>query len=151
MRRRTARAAEALHCLKAHGRRRCRPRPANCTCERDPREVRSSAHGGHARREEHWAANKGGIGTVPNARAAPPPPRQAAGAPHPLNVWGSQKGTFFGGSWRPTVRPRLSHWLLVESLHRLIKRSNLCSHRLVLATQFLDTRELVFDRMLPRA
>jgi hypothetical protein len=42
---RTARAAEALHCLKAHGRRRCRPRPANCTCERDPREVRSSAHG----------------------------------------------------------------------------------------------------------
>jgi hypothetical protein len=43
------------------------------------------------------------------------------------------------------------HWLLRKGLHRLIKRSNLCSHRLMLGTQSLDTGEFAFDRLLAGA
>jgi hypothetical protein len=46
---------------------------------------------------------------------------------------------------------RLSQRRLLESLHRLFKRSNLGRNRLVLAPQSLDTRQLNFDRLLTRA
>ena len=45
----------------------------------------------------------------------------------------------------------MSHRLILESLHRLIKGGNLCRQSFVLTPQSLDTREFAFNRLLARA
>jgi hypothetical protein len=95
------------------------PRLTNRTYKCATRGRARAERGSRARQEARRAEGAGGCRGARTARAAEPVPprgaagyggptpsanaaraavvpaaRQAAGAPHPLNVWGSQKGTF---------------------------------------------------------